>query len=181
MMAHRDLFTTYKSFNNTNVKINLGDNSKIRALGKGTIDMNLSINGNTKTGTLTEVLHVPEISKNLFSIGKALMQGLTLQFQPNIVTFFNNEIPVMTATCQGNMYYINGSNTHSEANVAIDNHTTLWHKRLRHIGAQNLQTMIKNKSVEGLPNMNVNLPFCDNYTMNKLTRVPFPLGGKRSN
>src|SRR3954469_16406153 len=183
MTAHRDLFTTYETFNDRCVEVNLGNDSKIYALGQGSINMTLDT-GNNKTinGTLTNVLHVPDISKNLFSIGKALTQGLTLQFQPNVATFYNKDKPVMTATRQGNMYYVNGTTTY-QANTAIDNQSaTLWHERLGHIGTQNLQTMVNNNSVEGLPpNLTVNLPLCENCTMNKLTRVPCPLGGKRSN
>ena len=96
MTAHHDLFMTYETFKDETVEINLGNDSKIHALGKGSIEMKLTVNEKTITGTLTDVLHVPEISRNLFSIGKALLQGLMLQFQPDATTFYKNNKPVMT-------------------------------------------------------------------------------------
>ena len=88
----------------------------------------------------------------------------------------------MTAKCQGNMYYITGSTNILMANVTTDeeNIIKLWHNHLGHIGNQNLQQMLKDKTVEGLPNITGNLPFCEDCAINKLTHMPFPLGGNRS-
>lgn len=105
MTARHDIFTTYEKFD-IPTKIELGNDSAIYAEGKGTIRMNLF--NQATTGILTDVLYVPEVSKNLFSVGKAIERGLSLEINQDTATFYNKNRPVMTASKRGNLYYING-------------------------------------------------------------------------
>jgi gag-polypeptide of LTR copia-type/Integrase core domain/GAG-pre-integrase domain len=183
MTPHREMFTTYECFNGNDLEIKLGDHSKIYAKGKGTIEMELNVNDKQITGTISNVLHVPELRTNLFSIDKALSRNLTIEWAPNKATFLHKKLPIMTASKRGTMFFINGSVIRPEVNIAIDekNESKTWHERLGHIGIQNLQHMAKNKIVNGLPEELGNLPFCEDCAMNKLTRVKFPHSKNHSN
>ena len=180
MTFERDLLTNYEKFKSP-VPIQLGNDSVIHAEGKGTISMALDINNKQEEGTLTKVFYVPQIRKNLFSVGKVINDGLTLYFEGNEATFYRRDKPVMTASRRNDIYYINGkTSTPIQVNLTIaktDNDTHLWHRRLGHVGFTNLQHMVENNSVKGLPDL-VNDPgFCEDCALNKLTRLPFPTGG----
>ena len=166
----------------TPIEIRLGNHSKIYARGKGTIDMSLTTNNDTVTATLHDVFYVPDIKENLFSIQNAIKRGFSLKIENNTAVLYNKNTPILTATSYGNLYYINGSVIYPQSNVAIDQQETtrLWHERLGHINAQNLQTMVNQHSVEGLPKLTETLPFCEGCTINKLTRIPFPTSQTRS-
>src|SRR5436305_9065218 len=107
--------------------------------------MKLYINEQTSTGMLTEVLYVPDLCKNLFSIGCAISKGLNIHFHHNMATLYNGNHPVMTATKQGNLYFINGTTIQATATLSINStqELNLWHRCLGHIGMNNLQHMIK--------------------------------------
>jgi hypothetical protein len=107
MTSDRKLFASYEEFE-TATPIELGNNAIINAEGKGVIEMDLMVNDNAEKGLLTDVLYVPEIGKNLFSIGKAITQDLELNFHRNEATFYIKGLPVMTATKRNSLYYING-------------------------------------------------------------------------
>ena len=97
MVFDRGSFTNYEAFKDP-IPIQLGNDTTIQAEGKGSIKMNLDINNEQKEGILTQVLYIPEIRKNLFSVGKVINKDLMLHFKGNDTTFYRNNKPVMTAT-----------------------------------------------------------------------------------
>ena len=185
MTPNRQWFRNYDAFT-TPIKIEMGDKGIIFAQGKGDIDVNLKVHGEAKTGTFTDVLYVPDLHKNLFSVSKATSQGLTLHLHEHGDTLSNrNNKPAMTATRQANLYLINGRTDPpliaQQANIATDtNNFRLWHERLGHIGMENLNRMISNHSVEGLPVTKGEIRFCEDCAINKLTRISFTAQGKRA-
>jgi hypothetical protein len=68
------------------VKIYMGDNSIQEAIGKGNMDVTMERGENIIRGAFTNVLHIPKIAKNLFSMIKATSQGHTFEFQNNPCT-----------------------------------------------------------------------------------------------
>jgi hypothetical protein len=182
MTSNRDLFTTFTNFDKP-TSVELGNNHIIYAEGRGTIQMELEVKNRRMNGTLTDVLYVPKLRKNLFSIGKAISKDLTLQIQQNEATIYNRRKPVMQATKRNSLYFINGHAISHQANVTTtsDIETQLWHRRLGHIGTTNLEYMIKNNSVNGLPKLTGSCDFCESCAINKSTRLPFSKSTKSSN
>src|SRR4051812_16606533 len=115
--------------------------------------------------------YVLKLCKNLFSIGKAISKDLTLQFQQNKATIYNRRKPVMQVTKCNSLYYINGCAISQQANITITSNivTQLWHRYLGHISTTNLEYMIKNNSVNGLPKLTESCDFCESCMINKLT------------
>ena len=97
MTSNHKIFTSFTNFDKL-TSVELGNNHIIYAEGRGTIQMELKVKNRQTKGTLTDVLYVLKLRKNLFSIGKAISKDLTLQFQQNKATIFNQCKPVMTAT-----------------------------------------------------------------------------------
>jgi len=70
LFHERSWFTDYEK--TSLVKINMGDNSVQEAVGKGNIQVSMSVRGNERVkAILTNVLHVPGIAKNNNSVTKA--------------------------------------------------------------------------------------------------------------
>lgn len=69
-MSHRlDWFTTYHRNNGDETTVQIGDNSHIEVEGHGTIEILALVKGEWEPRTLENVLYVPKLKKNLFSIG----------------------------------------------------------------------------------------------------------------
>jgi hypothetical protein len=58
----------------------MGENSIQEAIGKGNMDVTMEIRENVVRKTFTDVLHLPRIVKNLFSMSKAVSQGHMFEF-----------------------------------------------------------------------------------------------------
>ena len=97
MTSNKHLFNDYTPLQKQ-VTIELGNNNIIYAEGKGTICIKLNVNGKQTNNTLTDVLYAPKLRQNLFSIGKALSDGMEVHFHSQYATFFNENKPVLTAT-----------------------------------------------------------------------------------
>ncbi len=59
------------------------------ALGIGNIDVLVEVDQVTTSKTLTEVLYVPGLGSNLFSVGAATANGLVATFDDNKVIIFH--------------------------------------------------------------------------------------------
>jgi hypothetical protein len=128
MTSNRNAFITYEKFT-TPSRIELGNNSVIYAEGKGSIRLQLF---NNTTATLTDILHAPELSKNLFSLAKAFSRGYTIQSHQNTITLYKGDNPTISATSRGNLFYIDGYTTYPNAALSANSTTTgdiqLWHR-----------------------------------------------------
>jgi hypothetical protein len=65
----------------------IGD-SELDALGVGNIDVIVEVDQTTTSRTLTEVLYVPGLGSNLFSVSAATANGLIVTFDDNKVSYY---------------------------------------------------------------------------------------------
>lgn len=66
----------YESVPKDSLAITIGDSTMLCAVGRGQIAVDMMINGRKIQHTLGNVLHVPGIKRNLFSIGAATDRGV---------------------------------------------------------------------------------------------------------
>jgi hypothetical protein len=59
----------------------MGDNFLQEAIGKRSICLTMRVGEHEVKGVLHEVLHVPSLVKDLFSVSKAIVQGLKVEFE----------------------------------------------------------------------------------------------------
>ena len=77
MTPKREYFTKYRSFS-TPEKVALGDGRIVEAV---TIQLNMLFKiSNSKRAVMYDVLHVPKLSCNLFSVRAAAKRGNTVKF-----------------------------------------------------------------------------------------------------
>ena len=80
MTPKREYFTKYRSFS-TPEKVSLGDGRVVEAVGVGTFRLNMLFKvSNSKRAVMYDVLHVPKLACNLFSVRAAAKRGNTIKF-----------------------------------------------------------------------------------------------------
>ncbi|CAL1681314.1 unnamed protein product [Lasius platythorax] len=75
--SRRDWFTEFRATNGDTVS--LGDDGVCDVGGVGTIQIERLVNGLWESGTIEEVLYVPRVTKNLFSVGMCASKGFRVE------------------------------------------------------------------------------------------------------
>jgi hypothetical protein len=75
----------------TPIKIWVGNNAYVEAIGKGTVTFISCLNGINKVIRLMEVLHVPEICRNLVSVSQLTKKGPIVSFKDDVVMIHMND------------------------------------------------------------------------------------------
>ena len=86
-----------KNYNEFSVpeSVRLGDNRTVEALGKGSIWLRVKADGKYIHAELSEVLYVPSLAKNLFSVRAVVDKNLTVIFKDEKCTILNSNGDVM--------------------------------------------------------------------------------------
>lgn len=77
MTEHRDWFTNFTPVDHGTWSVAVADDRDVWVLGIGDINIMLTIDGCQHQGVLRKVLYVPELRRNLFSIGLASLSGIS--------------------------------------------------------------------------------------------------------
>jgi transposase InsO family protein len=130
---------------------------------------------------LVDVLHVPKLKYNLFSVGAALDKGFKMQSTRTTCELTKNENTVAVGVRRGKLFSMKfkviypgemkSANKESQANVASTGMIRDWHERLVHQNLQHVKEIlgrfhIRVKSEEDM--------FCEACAMGKMHRLPFP-------
>ena len=118
----------------------LGDGKMCQVEGRGTIKIKRHNGQEWLEGTLEDVLYVPSLNKNLFSVGACVEKGYGLNFEDHYVKIHKEGKVAALATKQENNLYIMTFQAikKEEANNATVVNLKLWHERLGHIGLNQL-------------------------------------------
>ncbi|GJS52670.1 retrotransposon protein, putative, ty1-copia subclass, partial [Tanacetum coccineum] len=140
MTPRRDFLFDFKEFNGGTVL--LGDNRAcaIRRTGKVRVQM--------KDGSsfmLDNVRYIPELKRNLISLGTLDREGYTVKLQNGRVKVIKGSLMVLSGTMKENcVYSLDGWAESGEASVGIQENKSLaqvWHKRLGHISEVGLHEL----------------------------------------
>jgi hypothetical protein len=113
----------------------LGDDAPCKIVGLGKVKINQH-NGNQ--WLLKEVRHVPDLRKNLISIGKFATKGCISIFTDKTWKVIKGSLMIAKGEKVGTLYLCTG-NTNSS--ISLDStrvDTTLWHQRLRHMSEKGI-------------------------------------------
>ena len=148
MTFDSDIFYSYQKFKSPEPVV-LGDGNKCFAIGTGTVILNVYANDRkSREFTLTNVLLVPKLNNNFFSVSAATAQGNSLIFERSCCWVYDrkkelvakgeskNKMFILRADTQVNVekQAINAArtaNSEDELTATMD----LWHRRLGHCGA----------------------------------------------
>ncbi|KAL0392230.1 UNVERIFIED_CONTAM: hypothetical protein Sradi_2445800 [Sesamum radiatum] len=149
MTYNKGAFQTLDESFKTNVK--LGDNHIVKVEGKGSVAIN------TKKGTriINDVMYIPNLRTNLFSVGQMMEKGYTLHFGGDSCTIYDNkdktlkiaEVRMKEHRC----FPIHLQYMGRTAMKAQEDQSWLWHRRLGHFNFQGLKILHQKKMMTDLP------------------------------
>lgn len=187
MTDQRHLFSSFGAVT-TGVRPVTGigtNNEPLQVKGSGEIKIRSRIDGVWHDGKLSNVLYVPNIGANLFSIGAAADSGVNCNFTKNQVQVCRNNRLVAVGTRVGkNLYHLDieaipPTSEESLPSAALLSLST-WHRRFGHVNYATIQKMSSNSLVSGLKLdvTKADLPSCEGCAYGKSHRKPFPTVGR---
>nr|XP_049701711.1 uncharacterized protein LOC110381443 isoform X2 [Helicoverpa armigera] len=172
MCRDRALFT---SFSNTSPKpVIIGNGAVINAIGYGQITVQVS-NGNEWIDTVIDnVLYVPELKTNLFSVNRATDKGYVVVTDDSSCKFYESNKICAVAERIGNSFYLNlrynsNGETASTAELAW-NDLNEWHRRLAHQNFTYVKDILRKNNIVVKQTSN---PMCESCLVGKIHRLPF--------
>ena len=152
----------------------------LKAIGQGNVAVDMVVDGESSTILLQDVLYVPGIIENLFSVRCALRKGCEIHFLQNEKAFIEKDGQVLveaTIDKSNNLFRCHSiSSTPSVAALATAEQSAhLWHERLGHLALRNMKLMAHREMVKGLPKLKgAELSTCEGCLKGKCHRLPFP-------
>lgn len=186
-MTPDESLLTNKRLPTEDVTITFGNGSQGRAEAVGDVFLDTGYS----TVRLTDVLYIPALTENLFSVRHATKNGARFTFSSSGCEIWMDNEMVAVAPCLKDdiVYYINGRSAsegaESNNNTALLARTAketpeLWHRRFAHLGYDNLAKLQRNNMVTGI-NITADAfktasqgTLCEPCVMGKQHRLPFP-------
>ena len=182
MSPHRSMFVTYVPFH-VHKTVLLGNGTDCEAVGIGRVAVNMVCEGTVKCYVLSDVLYVPNLVNNFFSVTAATLKGHKITFKGKQCSFFRDGKLIATDHRMNHLWYIDcaSSDTHDTCAVMKDAHDkgtlVLWHQRLGHVNNRRLNFAVKKQLIVGVDVIDksqvTSLLFCKACVQGKQTRKPF--------
>jgi hypothetical protein len=177
MTPHRYLLKNYVQFEEPE-HITIGNGKRLDALGQGDIKFNTG----EFTGTLTNVIWVPDLRANLFSVAKTMELGCSVEFsqEKSEVYFYRENELVLSGTKKDESNYFLIEMITNEEDTCLGEHAFLgasmtdWHKRLAHCSMDMVKALAKSEAVKGMRIENTLRHECEACIMGKLCRAHHP-------
>ena len=179
MTFQGEILYNYKEFE-TPEPVGLGDGRTVSALGSGKVKVVSQLYHNKKVaGWMTDVLYVPKLTSNLFSVNAATLKGNVISFGHKYCWIRNKKRKLIgTGSPMGKLYMLNCEVLNSPADKATvagetegNSKIDLWHQRLAHVNVKQLQQLVKNsEGVDPQPEGKIN--FCEACVHGKMHRLP---------
>ncbi|XP_071932870.1 uncharacterized protein [Coffea arabica] len=171
MCPNRDWFSTYEPTEGGVVL--MGNNAVCKVVGKGTIQIKM-YDGIVRT--LTNVRHVPDLKKNLISLGTFESIGCRYSGGNGVLKITRGALVVMKTHRSGTLYILQGSTVTGAAAVSTSSLsdtdiTKLWRMRLGHMSEKGLGILSKRGLLCG--QSTGPLEFCEHCIFGKQKRVSF--------
>ena len=179
MCPNRKWFTTYQRLDGGIVL--MGNDHACKTIGIGTIRVK------THDGTiitLKDVRHIPDLRKNLISLGLLEKNGCKIIMEDGVLKVVRGSLVVMKGIRHGNLYPLLGITVTGDLAVGIAGNkdqtesTRIWHMRLGHMSEKGL-SLLSGKGL--LKNMKKpQMEFCEHCVYGKSHRVRFSTSKHKS-
>ena len=174
--SDKKMFSSYQSIDNGE-QLFMGNSSSSKVEGQGKVVLKMT---SGKELTLNDVLHVPEIRKNLVSGSLLSKKGFKLVFVSNNFILTKNGIYVGKGYMSNGLFKMNvmtvvphtkNINNKNMSYVYMLESSNVWHGRLGHVNYDTLRRLI---NMECLPKFKLDPDHkCEICVESKLTRTSF--------
>lgn len=157
----------------------MGNNSICKIIGIGDVSLKLH-DGSIRV--LRQVRHVPDLKRNLISLGVLDQIGCRIKLESGELSVLNGSNLVMSGTRKNGVYILDGEVISGVADVSIkhtEDKTRLWHLRLGHMSERGLKELAK-QGLFGSDKIG-NLEFCEDCVLGKSSRGSFKRSSQKSN
>ena len=152
----------------------LGDDKPYKIIGMGTLFIKQH-NGNQ--WLLKEVRHVPDLKKNLISIGQLGGEAcVTTIFTDKTWKVTKGALVIAKGEKVGTLYLCNGISHFFNTLTSTGEDTILWHHRFGHMSEKGMKILHLRNLLPGLKH--VDLKICENCVYGKQKRAKFLRVGK---
>jgi len=155
----------------------IDETNSTRSYGRGMVIINSKVNGKIIPITLPNVIFIPDMPNCILSTRRICIAGARLGQTKDSIQIFNESDNLVIEAQQYNAVYIINAKVAPEKetiNSMISWNKAHWH--YGHISKSSLETIIKNKPVNGLeidPNSNPNIS-CEDCLESKAVHIQFP-------
>ena len=152
MTRFKNYFVEYEPFD-VPKKVYIGNNDAILAYGQGTINVEMKIHGKWERNHLAAVWYVPDISRNLFSIGQTLAKGFEFKASKGECVFVRDNIIRLKGICTDNGLYalklrVKKPVVSANVCIAVTNDLQLWHERLCHQNKTHVKEILNKHGIK---------------------------------
>ena len=183
MSPCRDIIFDYVPFRN-HEPVSLGNGTVCKAVGIGRVSLNVMCDGELKHHIMSDVLYVPNLMNNFFSVTAATLKGNQVTFKNKRCTISRDGQLIATGHCANHVWYMdcpvdcshsaNRDDVCAELkSVANEDKLLLWHQRLGHVNEKRLLHTVNENLIVGVGHVEGSLPFCEACVQGKQTRKPF--------
>jgi len=151
----------------------MGNNMPCKTISIGSIKIRIH---HSIVRTLSNVRHVPDLKKNLISLGTLDSYGYKFLAEGGVLRVSKGSLVVMKGKNMNNLYILQGSTVIGDAAMSMSGDpdldtTRLWHMRLGHMSERGLHVLSKQGLLCG--QKKGKLDFCEHCVFGKQHRVSF--------
>ena len=171
MCPHLDWFEEIQEGTGTVI---LGNNVVCHVKGIGSVRLKMQ-DGSIKK--LRDVRYIPEVKRNLVSLGSLERKGCTFSSANGSMTIMKDKKVVMTGERRGTLYYLTATvmkTSMDEVHIVKSESVSLWHRRLGHPAEGSVKQLIKKGIIHGVDDSH-STP-CDECILGKSKKLPYPAG-----
>jgi len=137
MTPCHSMFVKYIPFR-VSESVSLGNGTVCDALGIGRVAVDMLCDGIVKHYTLSDVLYVPHLVNNFFSVTAATLKGHEVTFKQKECRIQKDGQLIATGHCRNNVWYIDSESAHDNVCSKLNSGSNmsdamLWHQRLGHV------------------------------------------------
>lgn len=171
MTGRRDWLLNFRETSSGKVKMGNDTYSDVKGMG----DVKL-LNEDGTTVLLTQVRYVPEMSKNLISLGTLEDKGCWFESRNGVMKIIKGGDTVLTGRKLNTLYFLQATSLVGEVHATdgMNDETSLWHSRLGHIGSKGLEVLVRKGYLDKVKAKE--MQFCEDCVYGKTHRVSFGSG-----
>ena len=146
----KHVLTNFQEFDEPE-NVALGDGRVVKAMGSGCVQMNKLFPGTeTKKAVFYNVLYVPELTCNLFSVRAAVAKGNAVECGPNHCCIWDENGKFRGMGSLADKPYQLDCQVVSTGYATVASSCDLWHQRLGHVHESRLNKCVQNEFMQGI-------------------------------